>query len=106
MKIQIDISDLDDKVLQHDLLDVQQWIQNAVDGKINSVKKRLLKEAQEALFADKEIEMMPATADGLLSLYFSRSYYENRKQKEEKLGLSLDKDAKIEKSNVDLVDRQ
>jgi hypothetical protein len=82
MKIQIEISDLDDKVLQHDLLDVQQWVQSAVDGKINSVKKRLLKEAQEKLFADQEIDMMPATEDKLLDLYFSRPYYESRKQRE------------------------
>ena len=83
MKIQIEISDLDQQVLQHDILDVERWIQDAVNGKINSVKKRLLKEAQEKLFADEEIQSIPATENGLLELYFSRSYYKNRIQKEE-----------------------
>jgi len=94
MKIQIEISDLDEKTLQHDLLDVQQWVQSAVDGKVNNIKKRLLKEAQEKLFADQEIETIPATEDGLLNLYFTRPYYKDRKRREEGLDLDLNKDGK------------
>jgi hypothetical protein len=82
MNIQVEISDLDEKVLQHDLLEVQRWIQDAVNGKINNVKKRLLKEAQEKLFSDPEVDSIPATEEGLLTLYFSRPYYKNREEKE------------------------
>ncbi len=82
MNIQVEISDLDEKVLQHDLLEVQRWVQDAVNGKINNVKKRLLKEAQEKLFSDTEIDSIPATEEGLLTLYFSRPYYKNREEKE------------------------
>jgi len=83
MKIQIEINDLDQKILQHDILDVERWVQDAISGKINNVKKRLLKEAQEKLFADEEVDFMPATESGLLELYFSRSYYKSRTQREE-----------------------
>lgn len=83
-KIEIVLNDLQEKILEHDLLDIQQWVQNAIEGKINSVKKRLLKESQENLFVDEEVKMIPATEDGLLNLYFSRPYYQNRKQKEKK----------------------
>jgi len=83
MKILIEINDLDEKVLQHDLLDVQQWVLESIDGKINNVKKRLLKEAQENLFKDSEIDTMPASENKLLELYFSRPYYKNRIMREE-----------------------
>jgi hypothetical protein len=83
--IQIEISELDEKVLQHDLLDVQKWMQDAANGKISNVKTRLLKEAQEKLFKDPEIESIPASEEGCLELYFSRPYYKNRLQREEPL---------------------
>jgi len=80
--IQIIIKDLDEKILQHDLLDVQRWIQDAVNGKINNVKTRLLKEAQESLFKDPEVEAIPASEEGCIELYFSRPNYKNRANRE------------------------
>ena len=80
--IQISIDELDEKVLKHELLDIQKWVQDATGGKINNIKKRLLKEAQEKLFADPKIDSIPASEEGLLTLYFSRQDYKNREQKE------------------------
>jgi hypothetical protein len=40
------------------------------------------KEQQEKLFSDPEIDSIPATEEGLLTLYFSRPYYKNREEKE------------------------
>mgnify|MGYP003119799278 CR=1 FL=1 len=82
MEIKITLTEFDYKVLQHELLSIEEWSQLALNGKINNVKKRLLKEAQEALIADEEISTIPATTDGLLALYFSRPYYKNRQQRE------------------------
>ena len=76
--IQISIDELDEKVLKHELLDIQKWVQDAIDGKINNIKKRLLKEAQEKLFADPKIESIPASEEGLLNLYFAQQDYKNR----------------------------
>lgn len=76
--IQTEINDLNEKILEHDLLDIQEWVNSAIIGKINNVKQRLLKEAQEKLFADPDIESIPATEEGILTLYFSRPYYKNR----------------------------
>ena len=56
-------------------------MQNALDGKINSVKKRLIKEAQEKLFNDENIESIPATVSGSISLYFEQDYYKNAESK-------------------------
>ena len=82
MEIKITLTEFDYKILQHQLLSAEEWSQSALDGKINNVKKRLLREAQEALLIDEEIDTMPATNEGLLELYFSRPYYKNRQQRE------------------------
>ena len=82
MEIKITLTEFDYKVLQHQLISAEEWSQLALDGKINNVKKRLLREAQEALIADEEIDIIPATTEGLLELYFSRSYYKDRQQRE------------------------
>ena len=80
--IEVKIEEFDEKVLEHELLiEIQQWVQDALDGKINSVKKRLVREAQEKLFSDDDIESIPATTEGLIQTYFDRSYYKNRKQR-------------------------
>jgi hypothetical protein len=76
--IQVKIQDLDEEVLKHDILDVQDWLQKAIDGKINSVKQRILVDAQQKLFSDPEIQSIPANTDSFLQLYFSRPYYKNR----------------------------
>tara|TARA_Y100000591_G_scaffold296930_1_gene287518 strand:- start:1864 stop:2139 length:276 start_codon:yes stop_codon:yes gene_type:complete len=81
--ILVNISEFDEKVLSHALLSNEEWLQNAIDGKINNVKKRLVKEAQEKLFNDDSIENIPATVEGLLNLYFEQDYYKNRVQREE-----------------------
>lgn len=77
--IQIVITDFEEKILNHQLMNAEDWAKNALAGKINNIKKRLLKEAQEALFSDPDIESIPATEEGLLTLYFSRPYYVSRK---------------------------
>jgi len=79
--ITITIEDFDEEVLKHDIVDVRQWAQDAVNGKINSVKNRALKESQSVLIADPDITEIPATVNGSLSLWFSRPYYQNREQR-------------------------
>ena len=80
--IEIKISDFDKKVLEHELIiEVEQWAQDALNGKINSVKSRLVREAREKLFNDDQVESIPATVEGLVQMYFDRTYYKSRKQK-------------------------
>ena len=81
IKIEVKLSEFDKKVLEHDILDIQEWIQAALDGKINSVKKRLIKEAQEMLFNDEAVEAIPATISGSISLYLEQDYYKNAESK-------------------------
>jgi len=83
MKIkEIEISSVDESALNNDLLDIDTWVLNAVTGKINSCKKRMVKEWLPKLYADKSVENIPATEEGIIELVFKRSDYKSRKQKE------------------------
>ena len=42
----------EESVLKNDLLDVQDWVTKAVDGKVNNCKKRMLREWLPKLYAD------------------------------------------------------
>ena len=78
----VTISDVDMKALENDLLDVNEWIQGAVNGKINNCTKRLINEWQPKLFADPEVENIPADTSAFINLVVSRDDYKNRVQRE------------------------
>ena len=82
MDITINISDLDEKVLKNALLDIEGWVQNAVEGKVNNCKKRMLAEWQPKLFADPEVENIPADETAFINLVVSRDDYKNREQRD------------------------
>lgn len=83
MDITISISNIDEKILKNDLLDIQEWIQKAVDGKIGYCKNRMIAEWQPKLFADPEVENIPADTPAFINLVVSRDDYKNRVQREQ-----------------------
>jgi hypothetical protein len=78
MTYTIEINDTDLLALNNDLTDVDTWIQDAVIGKINNCKKRMVNEWQPILFADESVESIPATADGIIALVVARDDYKTR----------------------------
>lgn len=78
LKITVDISDADVAVLKNDILDPDEWVQKAVAGKINQCRKRMANTARDVLIADKAVDTMPATTDGLIDAYMARPDYKNR----------------------------
>jgi|TARA_Y100000310_G_scaffold43692_1_gene40733 hypothetical protein len=76
------VSDRDMKVLENDLLDVNDWIQKAVAGKINNCKKRMVGEWQQRLFNDPNVDSIPATSDALIDMVVQRADYKNRATRE------------------------
>ena len=81
--IEVKLTEFDEKVLKHELLDIQQWVQDALDGKINNVKKRLTAVSQKQLFEDENIENIPATQEAMINLYFEQEYYKSRLERKE-----------------------
>jgi len=78
----IEINDTDLIALNNDLTDVNTWLQDAVTGKINNCKKRMVSEWQPILFADESVESIPATADGIIALVVTRDDYKTRAEKD------------------------
>jgi hypothetical protein len=76
--VTVNISDADEKAMLNDLLDIDDWVQQAVVGKINNCKKRMAIEATAVLKADASVETMPATDDGLIDALLARPDYKNR----------------------------
>ncbi len=80
--ITVNISNDDQKVLENDLLDIEDWVQKAVLGKINACRKRTIREALAVLKADPAVTTMPASDDGLVDAFMARSGYKNRTQRD------------------------
>ena len=76
--VTVEINDLNEKILLNDLLDIDDWVQKAVVGKINNSKTRMADNASAILKADASVESMPATDDGLIEALLARSDYKNR----------------------------
>ena len=80
--ITLEIEDIDWKAMEHDLLDPETWILEALRGKINSCSKRIVATETSRLLADPEIESLPGTREGLLESHFAQPSYKNRTQRE------------------------
>jgi hypothetical protein len=80
--VTVEISDHNEKLLLNDLLDIDDWVQKAVIGKINSCGKRMATEATAVLKADASVESMPATDEGLQKALLARDDYKNRAERD------------------------
>ena len=68
----------EESVLKNDLLDVQDWADKAIDGKVANCKKRLVSEWLPKLYADDSVSSIPATEDEIIALIVARDDYKNR----------------------------
>ena len=78
MKIEIEISELDQKILVANNVYIQEWLDGAVAGMINRQTKKLLKIAQQDLIEDEGVDNIPATVKGIVELWLSRGYMKNQ----------------------------
>ena len=79
--ITIKITDLDYKVLEDELVDPEQWVEAALNGKIDKVKTRVVAAEIEFMKADPKSKTIPASDDGILKKRFAREGYKNRAQR-------------------------
>ncbi len=80
--ITVALSDDDEAALLHDLIDIDDWVQKAVRGKINSCTQRMAAEAQAVLIADPTVTSMPASQPELVRRLRMRADYKNRAARE------------------------
>ena len=76
------LTTLEESVLKNDLLDVQDWVDNAIAGKINNCKKRMIREWLPKLYADDSVSSIPASEDDIVALVVARSDYKDRVARE------------------------
>lgn len=78
----IEITETEEKVLKNDLFDIEQWIRDAIKGKINNCKKRMIREWHPRLMADPEVLTIPANEEDIINMITARLDYKNRQDRE------------------------
>ena len=83
LTITVTINDTDQKCMKNDLLDLNQWVQDAVTGKKNNCWKRLQQEWTTKLMNDESYtDAIPSNKEDFVNLVTSRSDYKDRTQRE------------------------
>ena len=81
--ITITVDDTDEKVLLNDLLDIQEWVQGAVDGKVNNCWKRMQQNwTQQLMNDDSFTDPIPSNKDDFVTLVTSRDDYQTRSERD------------------------
>jgi len=84
LKIEVEISETDQNILNDQLRDINEWVQNAVIGKINYSWKIMHPKWTEKLMNDSSFnEPIPSNKDDFIKMITSRSDYKTQKQKDD-----------------------
>ena len=78
----VTITDADETALNNDLLDIDTWIQDAVTGKTNNCKKRMINTWRPIVFADDSVATIPANDDDFIALIIARDDYKTRAERD------------------------
>lgn len=86
----ITLTDLQQTILSNDLYNdtdnagIDTWLQNAIDGKVNSCWKRFYREwTQKLMDDDSYTDSIPSTQQAFVDLIVARSDYKNRKARDD-----------------------
>ena len=85
--ITVKIDDTDEKVMLNDLTDINEWVQDAVTGKINNCWKRMQQNWTNQLMNDESFtDSIPSNKADFVKMVTARSDYNDRvaRDKEEK----------------------
>jgi hypothetical protein len=79
LTITIEIDDTDQLVLKNDLLDIDDWMQQAMTGKINNCWKRMQSQWTTKLMNDESFtDSIPSNKADFVTLVTGRSDYKDR----------------------------
>ena len=79
LTITIEVNDTDQLVLKNDLLDINDWVQQAMTGKINNSWKRMQSEWTTKLMNDESFtDSIPSNKADFVTLVTSREDYKDR----------------------------
>jgi hypothetical protein len=79
LTITVTINETDQKCLKNDLLDIDDWVQDAVTGKINNCWKRFQREWTTKLMEDESFtDAIPSNKTDFVNLVMARDDYKDR----------------------------
>ena len=91
LTLKIEVDDTQQAVLNNDLLDINQWVQDAMTGKINNCWKRMQQDWTTKLMNDSSFtDPIPSNQADFVKFITSRSDYKNRKQRDEEAQKKLE----------------
>ena len=84
LTITVEVDDTQQSILNNDLLDINQWVQDAMTGKINNFWKRMQTEWTTKLMNDSSFtDPIPSNQADFVKLILARSDYKNRKARDD-----------------------
>jgi hypothetical protein len=84
LTITVSISDTEEKIMKNDLLNLDQWVQDAVTGKKNNCWKRFQQEWTTKLMNDETFtDAIPSNQADFVALVTARADYKTRQEKED-----------------------
>ena len=72
----------EESVLKNDLMDVEVWVNSAIDGKVANCKKRMIAEWLPKLYADESVTQIPANENDMIAMVVARNDYLDRAERE------------------------
>jgi len=85
LTLTIEVDDTQQTILKNDLLDINEWVQGAMTGKINNAWKRMQSEWTTKLMNDSSFtDSIPSNQADFVKLVVARSDYKNRADREKK----------------------
>ena len=84
LTLKIEVDDNQQAILNNDLLDINQWVQDAMTGKINNCWKRMQQQWTTKLMNDSSFtDPIPSNQADFVALVLARSDYQNRKTRDD-----------------------
>ena len=84
LTLTIEVNDTQQSILNNDLLDINQWVQDAMTCKINNCWKRMQREWTDKLMNDSSFtDPIPSNQADFVKLILARSDYKNRKARDD-----------------------
>ncbi len=84
LTITIEVDDTQQAILKNDLLDINEWVQGSMTGKINNCWKRMQREWTDKLMNDSSFtDPIPSNQADFVKLVLARSDYKNRKERDD-----------------------
>ena len=95
LTLKIEVDDTQQSILFNDLIDINQWVQDAMTGKINNAWKRMQQEWTTKLMNDNSFtDPIPSNQADFVTLKTARSDYKTRKQRDEEFKKQLEESSK------------